>query len=182
MRVNCTHLVVETFAKAKQRLNRKQWGFCCCFFFFNWGSFKNQCSASICKPHHSSYSKKRGWNVQVVAVNADSSNNRLTSDSSRSWLHIYAKFEGNKKGFLFFMCTQHDHSWLANCVAIWHGTKQGKRINWNAQLQSVKLITTNQLRNLGFQWLKSICLCRIWEKNKESGWLKCSAGRGMNAV
>lgn len=33
MRVNCTHLVVETFAKAKQRLNRKQWGFCCCFFF-----------------------------------------------------------------------------------------------------------------------------------------------------
>lgn len=33
MRVNCTHLVVETFAKAKQRLNRKQWGFCCCCFF-----------------------------------------------------------------------------------------------------------------------------------------------------
>lgn len=33
MRVNCTHLVVETFSKAKQRLNRKQWGFCCCCFF-----------------------------------------------------------------------------------------------------------------------------------------------------
>lgn len=58
MRVNCTHLVVEKFPKAKQRLNRKQWGFF--VVFLNWGSFKSQCSASICKPHHSSNSKKEG--------------------------------------------------------------------------------------------------------------------------